>query len=198
MGVHDLNFGLPICDARGFERPGVTHERGQDAVRTGDGVRAVEDLRSNRRAAQRRRGCAHAGLRRLVSRDGVRAAHLARVAARHRGLPGSQSRQALSHGAEGATGALDLVRRVEPTRLAHLPRAGSAADRPRQDAVCPRPVVAGHRCQRLCAGLHHHRSVPEPVRVGAVSLGPWRPSSCTRCRTCADQAAPSHQALPGH
>ena len=40
---------------------------------------------------------------------------------------------------------------------------------------------AGHRCQRLCAGLHHHRFVPELVRVGAVSLGPWRPSSCTRC-----------------
>lgn len=56
MGVHDLNFGLPVCDAHGFERPGVMYERGQDAVRASDGVRAVEDLRSNRRAAQRRRG----------------------------------------------------------------------------------------------------------------------------------------------
>jgi len=23
MGVHDLNFGSPVCDARGFDRPGV-------------------------------------------------------------------------------------------------------------------------------------------------------------------------------
>ena len=43
MGVHDLNFGLPVCDAHGFERPAVTHECRQDAVRAGDGVRAVED-----------------------------------------------------------------------------------------------------------------------------------------------------------
>ena len=34
-GVHDLNFRLNSCDAYGFRRPGVTHERGQDAgVRT--------------------------------------------------------------------------------------------------------------------------------------------------------------------
>ena len=170
MGVHDLNFGLAVCDARGFERPGVTHERGQDAVRAGDGVRAVEDLRSNRRTAQGRCGRAHAGLRRFVSRDGLRADHMARVAARHRGLPGGQSRQAVPHGTEGAAGALDFVRCVEPARLAHLPRAGSAADRAGQSTLCPGALRAGTRCQCLCAGRHHHRSVPEPVRVGAVSL----------------------------
>ena len=32
MGAHDLNFRLGICDPSGFKRPGVTHERGQDAV----------------------------------------------------------------------------------------------------------------------------------------------------------------------
>ena len=31
MGVHDLNFRLNICDAYGFRRPGVMHDRGQDA-----------------------------------------------------------------------------------------------------------------------------------------------------------------------
>jgi len=36
-GVHDLNF--QICDASGFDRSGVTHERGQDAVCTSHGVR---------------------------------------------------------------------------------------------------------------------------------------------------------------
>ena len=63
-GVHDLNFGLPVCDAHGFKRPGVTHERGQDAVRAGHGVRAVEDLRANHRATQGRCRRSHAGLRR--------------------------------------------------------------------------------------------------------------------------------------
>ena len=32
MGVHDLNFRFNICHDFGFRRPGVTHERGQDAV----------------------------------------------------------------------------------------------------------------------------------------------------------------------
>lgn len=34
MGVHDLNFVALICDARGFQRPGVAHERRQDVVST--------------------------------------------------------------------------------------------------------------------------------------------------------------------
>ncbi len=29
MGVRDLSFGWPVCDARGFERPGVTHDEGK-------------------------------------------------------------------------------------------------------------------------------------------------------------------------
>src|SRR6478672_9853846 len=50
---------------------------------------------------------------------------------------------AVPHGVEGVAGALDLVRCVEPTRLAHLSRAGSAVDRAGQIAVCPRTVGAG-------------------------------------------------------
>ena len=38
MGVHDLNLEQPIRDASGFDRPEVTHGRGQDAARAGDGV----------------------------------------------------------------------------------------------------------------------------------------------------------------
>ena len=36
------------------------------------------------------------------------------------------------------------------------------------------PVGAGTRCERLCAGRHHHRSVSELVRLGAVSLDQGR------------------------
>jgi len=191
MGVHDLNSERPICEAHGFDRPGVTHERGQDAVCAGDGVRALEDLRSHHRAAQRRCGRAHAGLRRLVSRHDLRAAHVARVAARHRGLPGRQSCQAFSHGDEGAASAFDAGRCAQPSRLAHLPCTGPAADRSCQGAVCPRAFGARTRCQRLCVGLHHHRSVSEPVQTGRRFDRPRQPSNCTRFSTCVAQSRPS-------
>src|ERR1017187_2953849 len=82
-GVHDLKVILPICEACRFELPGVTHERRQDAVRADHGVRTMEDVWTDHRAASRRRRGADPGLRRGVSHHGLRAAHLARVAARH-------------------------------------------------------------------------------------------------------------------
>src|SRR6187399_666130 len=98
MGVHDLNLRLLVCDARGFERPGVRHERGQGAVCAGNGVRSVKDLRTNHRATQGRCWRSLPGLRGLVSRHGLRAAHMARVASRHRGVPGGQPSQAVHMG----------------------------------------------------------------------------------------------------
>ena len=201
MGVHDLNFGLPVCDAHGFKRPGVTHERGQDAVCAGHGVRAVEDLRANHRATQGRCRRSHARLRRPVPRHGLRPDHVARIAARHRGLPGGQPGQAVSYGAEGAAGALDAGRCLEPARLAHLPRTGSATDRACHGAVCPRAFGTGTGRQRLCAGRHHHRSVPELVRMGAVSLdqATWTSSACTRCirQGLSSSPAPRRAWMPG-
>ena len=44
-GVHDLNFDPLPRGTFGLERPEVTHERREDAVRAGDGVRAMEDQR---------------------------------------------------------------------------------------------------------------------------------------------------------
>ena len=66
-----MNFILLICDARGFERTGVVHECGQDAVRTGDGVCALEDLLAHHRTSRWRCRCSHPGMRRPVSRHGV-------------------------------------------------------------------------------------------------------------------------------
>ncbi len=42
MGVHDVKSEFNICDAPRFSRPGVTHERGQDAVCASHGVRSVK------------------------------------------------------------------------------------------------------------------------------------------------------------
>ena len=71
-----MNFGSPVCDARGFERPGVTHERGQDAVCAGHGVRSMDEFFAHRAAPRwRRRGTPHE-LRRTVPRHGVCAVDL--------------------------------------------------------------------------------------------------------------------------
>lgn len=166
MGVYDLNCERPICDALGSDRPEVTHERRQDAVRAGDGIRAVEDRWTHRRPASGRCGRAHIGLCRCLPHHGFCATHVARVAARHRGLLGRQSRPAVSHGAEGPAGACDAGRCPQPARVAHLSCPDAAADRPRPRPLCPRAVGGRPRRQRLCVGFHDHRSVPEVCSTG--------------------------------
>ena len=170
MGVHDLNFDFGICDAFGFIGPGVTHERGQDAIRTSHGVCALEDLWSNHRASSWRLGCAHSWVRRPVSGDGVCTTDVARVLARHRGVPDGKSRQAVSHGHEGDSSALHAVGCAQPSRLAHLSCAGDAPDPASQRPLCQR--LPGHRsgCDGLRTGLHDDRLVLVLVRLGTLSL----------------------------
>src|ERR1035437_5779341 len=100
-GVHDLNFDFDIRDAFGFIGPGGTHECGRDTIRTSHGVCAVEGLWPNHRTTSGRLGCAHSWVRRPLSRDGFRTTDLARIVARHRGVPDGKSGQAVSHGPEG-------------------------------------------------------------------------------------------------
>ena len=142
---------------------------GKTTVRASHGVCAVEDVRPDHRSTWRRRGSAYAGLRRSVSYHVLRATDVARIPARHRSLPDGKSRQAVSYGIEEHPGALDVVGRLEPARLAHLSRTGDATDRPGPDALCVR--VAGHRSRGdgLCARFHNDRPVLVSVRLGTVS-----------------------------
>jgi len=90
---------------------------------------------------------------------------MARIAARHRSLPGCQSSQAVPPGDQGATGSLDTGRCAEPARLAHLPCAGSAADRPRQGAGYPRAFGAVHaRPADLTDGVYGHHALVDQMR----------------------------------
>ncbi len=50
------------------------------------------------------------------------------------------------------------------------PRTGLAADLSRQGTVRGRSFGAGTRCKRLRSGLHHHRLMLEPIRLGTVSI----------------------------
>ena len=170
MGVHDLNFRISICDPFGFHNPGVTYERGQDAVCASDGVRAVEDFWTHRRPAQWRCGSAHAGLRRRVSRDGIFSIDVARVVARYRVLSFGQRGQTVSHGLGRRARSCHALERTEPARLAHLSCTGPAPDRARSRPLHPGPDGRGARRNGLCAGLDDHRPVLEPVRLGAVSF----------------------------
>jgi hypothetical protein len=153
MGVHDLNFGLNIfCDTSGFTESGVTHERGQDAVCASHGVCAVEDLWAHRRPPRRRCRSTHSELRRLVPRDGFLAIDMARVFARHRGLPDIQSIQAVSYGFEWRACTLHAFGRTESAELAHLSCAGNAPDCPRPRPLHQRADRPYARCNGLRAG----------------------------------------------
>lgn len=90
MGVHDLKLEFNICDPFGFKQLGVTDERGQNVVCASHGVCALEELWTHHRAASRRRRRAYLGMRGSVSRFGFCATDVARVAARHRGVPDRQ------------------------------------------------------------------------------------------------------------
>ena len=126
--VHDLNIEAQICDAFGFDQPGVAHECGQDAVRAGDGVRAVEDLRPHHRATPGRRWRAHAGLRDLF-RIMAFAQLTWRESLRDIEACLSANQAKLFHlGIQSCARALDLGRCSQSSRLARLPCAGSATD----------------------------------------------------------------------
>ena len=169
--VHDLNFRSNICDAFESGRPGVKHERGQDADCAGVGVGAMEDLRTRHRAPSRRRRCAYLELRRSVSCDGLLAVDLARVLARYRALPASQSRLAVSHGLLTRTCPLDTPGCVERPGLVHLSRSGHAPDRSCAGSLCQRTAGDRSGSDGVRTQCHHHRAGSEPVRLGTVSLG---------------------------
>ena len=135
MGVHDLNFSWFICDDSEFERLGVKHERGQDAVRTGHGVCAMEDFWSHHRTARgdagiRTLGCADLfrimAFAQLTWRESLRDIEVCLTANQvklfHMGLKGSPARSTLADA-------------LNSRDWAHLPRPGATAYSSRQIAV---------------------------------------------------------------
>src|SRR5258708_35460411 len=81
-GVSDLNRKQPFALAFGFSPTRRWHVSGQNAVRAGHGLPAVEDLPSHRGSLRRRSSDTDPQLCRAVSRHGLRAAYLPRELAR--------------------------------------------------------------------------------------------------------------------
>jgi hypothetical protein len=160
----DLNF---VCqESRTF--PGLTaprsaHVCGQDLVCPSHGVRAMVQLRAHRAALLRQRGRAHTVVCRAVPRDGLRAVDLAREPSRHQSEPLGQCEQALCDGLSIGGQALDAGRCKRIARLAYLVRSDGRADPSRAQALRERVAQCRVGQHRVCAGLQHHRSVPEPV-----------------------------------
>ena len=143
-----MNFRLNSCDAYGFRRPGVTHERGQDAggwpraICASHGVRAVEDRWPHHRTPRGQRWCSYLGLRRFVSCDGFRTNYVAGILARYRGVTASQTRQAFSQG---------TPRRARSTLSDALDLRDWRIHGPRPPRQC-----FGDAPDRACAGTLHH------------------------------------------
>ena len=146
---------------------GGSHERRQAAVCAVDGLRSLDFVRTQRGPLRRRCPRALIDLHRAVSRHGVCATDLSREPARHRSVPERAAQQALRHGLSCAGAPLYAGRCQPVARLAHLRRTGATTDGAGAQPLCQRKPRHRSRCRRLCAGLDHHRPVPEPVPLGA-------------------------------
>src|SRR5699024_4027044 len=157
-GVHDLNATSRICrHAPGWLLTGNRDERRQDAVRTGDGLRAVENIWSHRDALRWRPRRSHAQMRRTASRTDVCSIDIPNQPARSRSLTVGSGRLAVSHEAAPDSRAFDSVRRAGAARLAHLLRTGPAVDYSRPQTVRPGTVGRSTGRYRIRIGRHDHR-----------------------------------------
>src|SRR5271169_2749608 len=129
----DLN-GPQAQSLRNFlrRRP---HVHRQDVVRAAHGFCAVDNVREDCGAVQRRLSGANAVLRRTIPSHGVRSTDLSREPARYRNLPVGPGVETLSPGFPRTGAALDAGRCQRDARLAHSCRARPTSDRPSQQAV---------------------------------------------------------------
>src|SRR5271169_588480 len=129
----DLNGWQAQC-LRNFlrRRP---HVHRQDVVRAADGFCAVDEVREDRGAVQRRSSGANAVLRRTIPSHGVCSTDLSGEPARYRNLPVGPGVETLSPGFPRTGAALDAGRCQRDARLAHSCRARPTSDRPSQQAV---------------------------------------------------------------
>src|SRR5271167_4754768 len=124
----DLN-GPQAQSLRNFlrRRP---HVHRQDVVRAAHGFCAVDNVREDCGAVQRRLSGANAVLRRTIPSHGVRSTDLSREPARYRNLLVGPGVETLSPGFPRTGAALDAGRCQRDARLAHSCGTRPTSDRP--------------------------------------------------------------------
>src|SRR6516162_2899546 len=147
----DLNGWQAQC-LRNFlrRRP---HVHRQDVVRAAHGFCAVDDVREDCGAVQRRSSGANAVLRRTISSHGVCSTDLSGEPARYRNLPVGPGVETLSPGFPRTGAALDAGRCQRDARLAYSCRTRRTSDHPSQEAVRRRKPGFGPERHRLRARL---------------------------------------------
>ena len=163
MSVTDFN----VLETSGFF-PGCFYVYGQAGVRATDGAPAVAHVSTVRGEIRGDIPYAHVLAPRSVSVHGVRATHLPRKPARHRDLLARAVEQALPPGHSQRDRPQHAGRRQREPRLAHLSGFRVCAHPHRPPTLCRGRVRGGVEADGVCAGLHHHRSVPGIVPVGAI------------------------------
>ena len=172
-GVNDLNDGGLKPQAAGIY-PGDADVRRQARLRPGDGVCAVAYVPSSGGQVSRRLQRSHLHLPGSVLEHGVRPDHLSGESAGHRSMLRGSRRQGVSPRTARQLHAQQSGRCQRAMRLAPVLRVCPSVDSHRAPAVRHRALGRGTGQHRLCARLHHHRSVLDAVSVGAVSLDQGR------------------------
>src|SRR6266851_7592365 len=99
---------------------------------------------------------------------GLRSTHLSRKSPRYRSLSARPATQAVSHGFPRPSFPQYVGARQRASRLADLRRLRADPDCHRPRPLPQRTVRRGVVGNRVCLGLHHHRSMPGTFSVGKI------------------------------
>lgn len=166
MSAHDIFLGR---QNRGLgnrsRRRRTTHGPREARVRSAHGIPATARLQLVRATVWWRSSPSRLLVSGSIPLPRVRPTDLPRKPPRHRDLPAILSVQALPCGLPQPHRAEHLGRRQPRPRLAHLRRFRSSVDWSCAKALRRRTHGRGTGADRLCAGQHHDRPLPEPVSV---------------------------------
>ena len=161
MGVHDLSFGFPVCDAHGFQRPGVMHEHGQDAVRA---VLEFVPWKTFGRIVERHQG--DAGVRTLGCAELFRVMAFAQLSCRQMACP---------EGLEPPTCCLEGSCSIQ---LSYGQRAPDSRRRVQRRWYCCAPNSAS-RALSSVSGLRRPASTSTPrLTAGRAAISSNQPFRC--------------------
>ena len=187
MSAHDISSGRQNRRLGNHpRRRRTTHGPREARVRSTHGLLAPARLRRVRAAVRRRPSSPRLLVPGSIPLPGVRATDLPRKPPRHRDVSAILPAQALPRGLPRQRLAKHIGRCQPRPRLAHLRRFRSSVDRSSAKAVRRRAHGRGTGTDRLRAGQHHDRPLPEPVPVGAVS-SPQRGGEAAHARGPARQ-----------